>query len=251
MNLIEACKTDDYDIIYNALNEKYKPTKECYKILINNYNNKRQNLFYDIDGIESPTKIYRWVNRGYILPVEIGFCSYQEMNTKKQITDVPNINLLIQYGYKIDKNDLIEALKCNLHYNKYKEIIVPLTDDEDIEKIRIKNIYNLIKNHDEPSMFKKIINKYTFPIDYNLLLFCCDSPLKQSIISYLIHDCGVVPTLECLIKICNAKYYKLGYDLINNYNIKPTNECLEKSYGRKNIDNTKFCNFLKKKINNA
>jgi hypothetical protein len=182
--------------------------------------------------------------------VEIGFCSYQEMEIKKQITDVPQINILIQYGYNIDKEDLIDALKCNLHYKKYCEIIDSVSDNEELEKIRVENIYKLIKNHDDPTMFKKIIKKYTFPIDYNLLLFSCNNFLKQNIISYIIHNLNINPTIECLIKICDAKYYKLGYDLINNYNIKPTNEYLEKSYGRNNIDNKKFCVFLKKQINN-
>lgn len=251
MNLIEACKTDDYNTIHNILNEKVIPTKECYKILINNYKKKREKLYYNKDGTESQYMSYNWINRKQIVSVEIGFCSYKEMETKKQITDVPNINILIQYGYKIDKDDLINALKCNLHYKKYSEIIDSPTNDIELEKNRIKNIYNLIVNYNNLTMFKKIVKKYNFPIDYNLLLFCCNNFLKQSIISYIIHDLNINPTTECLIKVCEAKYYKLGYDLINNYKIKPTNECLEKAYGRNNVDNTKFCNFLKSQIDHV
>jgi hypothetical protein len=62
MNLTEACKTDDFNIILNVLNEKIKPTKECYKILLENYRNKKKKLFYNKDGMESPNRSYRWIN---------------------------------------------------------------------------------------------------------------------------------------------------------------------------------------------
>jgi hypothetical protein len=236
MNLVDICKTDDFDAIYNALNNKCMPTKECFKILLNNYKNKKEKLF-DKDGLPIVIEGY-WEKY-----VEIGFCSYEEMETKKQINDVPNLNLLIHYGYNPDKNDMIEALQNHLHFKNYTHI--NSLNNDDLEKIRINNVRNLIKNHNDPTSFKKIIKKYKIPIDYDLLLFCCTNQLKPSIISYIINDLKIQPTLECLIEICKAKYYKIGYDLINNYKIKPTEECLKHSSGRNNVDNRKFCAFLR------
>ena len=247
MDLVEACKTDNFDTIRDILNEKVNPTKECYKILLNNYKNKNVKQFFDKDGLPAiiNTNWDEYTNKNN---VEIGFCSYEEIETKKQITDIPNINLLIQYGYKIDKEDLIEALKCNLHYKNYKSI--DSLTNEDLEPICINNIYNLIKNHNDPSMFKKIIEKYKITINYNLLIFCCKNHLKPSIISHIISVYEIQPTYECLLEICKAKYYQLGYDLINNYNILPDEKCWEEAAnGRNNVDNKKFCNFLKEKIN--
>jgi hypothetical protein len=245
MDLVDACKTDNFDTIRDILNEKVNPTKECYKILLNNYKNENAKQIFDKDGLPFVTQNY-YEEQKHKNNVEIGFCSFEEMETKKQITDIPNINLLIQYGYKIDKQDLIEALECNLHYKNYETIDFII--NEDLEKIRISNVYNLIKNHNDLLMFKKIIEKYKITIDYNLLIFCCNNHLKPSIISHIIKVYEIQPTYECLIEICKAKYYQLGYDLINNYNINPTKECLEHASNRNNVDNKNFCNFLKTKI---
>jgi hypothetical protein len=180
-----------------------------------------------------------FVNMGYKFTDEIIYnifisCDYQAinilLNTKIKITSnmfknlfsrhkdniKDCINLCINFGYEITKDDLIYMLRNNLNPEE-KMVKKEYLNDE----VFIKNIAQIIK---EKNIFPNI---FDIKPDIESLLYLIKKCGKINEIKKSIKDNKIKPTIACLREACKHKSYTaVTKYLVDTHGLKPDIECM-------------------------
>ena len=215
-----ACKFADIDMIYSILQNKIIPTQKSFDLLVSRFDFTKQ----EVD--------------------KNGFCLGQN------IDDIPEIKLLLDYGFCIKQPDFIFLLKRGIYiknYQKYKLVI-----DDDVKKIcneilcfhypEIKfeksSLINMFKNNCSMAQIKTVIKKHNFTANLDCLREACSHKnLNHRLIYYLIDDQKITPDIQCLLLVIknagdNIKIIRHIYDNLlcankNENNIVINNDDVE------------------------
>jgi hypothetical protein len=190
-----ACMVNNPEIIHYILNEKVKPQKIHFDILVRNYND------YDPKG-DIKTRI---------------------INNNKCFS------LLMNFGYNITQSDFDELLEKCLYLENYKKYNLIITD-EIKKKCNIKGFidvdnnididididgYNMLIAHENLNTIIKIEKKYN--LNPNSKSLC--SALKNKnykIVKYLICVKKIIPDLDCLLGTISCPE-SIRYNIIVSY----------------------------------
>lgn len=92
-----ACKFSSDDVVKYMLNEKVKPTQRCFNAVLS-----RENESFDICDLNK---------------------------RKKDITEIPKLQLLLNYGYNITQEDFAEITKKYIHIHDYRKYGLEIDDE--------------------------------------------------------------------------------------------------------------------------
>jgi hypothetical protein len=209
-NLELACKYSNALTIEFLLQNKIKPTKKCFYILLKRFQ----------------PKIY--------------FIFKNDLEKGIEMTEIPEIKIFCEYGYLITQEDFVEMIKHGIYVENYKKY--DLVIDEEIkdtcneyllfpyQETKLTNLgfATLFKNGYTFDTIKKIEKKYKIKPDITCLKNLCKSKNPDyKILLYLTDENDIMPTEECLksiIRYGNEKcikhiYFKIyGDDFYDAYN---------------------------------
>lgn len=171
-----ACRIKSEKMIKIILDNKIKPTSKCINELLFDDNN-----LDDTDENDTITEIINLLTSyGYVL-------TYDDVTniTKKK----HKINNIKKYNIKFD--DKFMTLCSNIHYFPY--------DYEEIDiKFGISDLQYQCGRSYNSETIKKMIEEYQIVPDTICLENACKVKNNISVISYLIKNCHVPPTMQCI-----------------------------------------------------
>lgn len=188
-HLENACRYSNAKTISKILSHKMIPNQKCFDNALMHHNPfilKRNNLGIIVSGTE--------------------------------IENFPTTMLIIDNGYHLTQDDFVALTKKYIYIKNYKDYGLEL--DDQIKKIYHSRAYypydeippsdigirNGFKKVCTMAVLKALKKQYKIKFDLEYLRVACSNPnIRVPVLKYLINDCHIKPTIECLLLAIDAR----------------------------------------------